>query len=224
MVAGGPLDAGQRAQCVCYAGGQMWNPALLRDRRFWAAVGAVALLIVLLTFWAVRSYQRAQARDALNAFAPFQSPPMELQFPRFVVENDASRQVLAAGAREGIWTLHALGGKPPVWDVRLTNQGQRWFSVVGKQVVATFKAGARRVTRVVALENMSSATRSVRFRFVWTGLHPGSVALGTGTPMIGEEYEGEALFFYEQDKWRILHWSAPEFEQAVSQFNTLQSP
>jgi hypothetical protein len=89
--------------------------------------------------------------------------------------------------------------------------------------VATFKAGARRVTRVVGLGNIFP-TRTVRFRFIWTELHPGTVALGTGLPVIGEEYEGEALFFYERDEWRILHWSTPEFEQAVSQFKTLQSP
>lgn len=202
---------------------QMWDSALLRDKRVWAALGAGALLIVLSGFWAVRSYQRAQARDALNAFAPFHSPPLEMLFPRFVIENQASRQALAAGGREGVWRLHPLGGSPPVWEVRLTDQGLRWFSVVGKQVVATFTVGRREVTRVVALKN-TFPSRRVRFRFVWTELHRASVVLGAGKPEIGREFEGEALLYYGGEGWRILHWTAPEFDREVSQFNSLQSP
>jgi hypothetical protein len=201
----------------------MWNSDLLRDKRLWAAVGAAVLLITLLTFWAIRSHQRAEMRDALNAFAPFHSPPIELQFPRFVLEDDTSRRELFVGAREGIWKLHPVGGQRPAWEVRLTDQGMRWFSIVGNRVVGTFTAGTRQVTRVIALDD-TFPSRHVRFRFVWTRLHPGVVALGSLKPVMGTEYQGEATLYHEGEEWRILHWTAYEFDRAVAQFNALPSP
>src|SRR3990170_5696019 len=114
--------------------------SLFRDKRVWAALLSAVVLLAGLVLWAVRSYHRAQARDGLNEFAPFANPALDLTFPSIVLENDASREILEAGVRQRYWTLHPRGGATASLEVRLTNQGLRWFSVVGNQVIATFKA------------------------------------------------------------------------------------
>src|SRR3972149_6717717 len=107
----------------------------VRDKKFWAGLAGAVLLATGLVLWARRSYQHAQARDGLNTFAPFENPAMDLVFPRVVLMNDAARNILEAGVRERLWTLHARGGQPPAMEVRLTDGGQRWFSVVNNQII-----------------------------------------------------------------------------------------
>ena len=192
---------------------------LARSRNFWIGLGIVAVLIAAVTFWSVRSYRRDQARDVLNHFSPFQSPPLELVFPRVVAASDTSRQVLAAGVREGVWGVSERGGGRAL-EVWLTTDGQKWFSVVGNQMVATFRAGSREVTDVTELEQ-TFPSRRIRFRYVWHDFHPGAAVLGAAMPEAGKQYEGEALFLYEGDQWRVMHWSTPEYDEALDQFKTL---
>ena len=194
----------------------------VRDRRIWVAVGTGAILVAALAVWAVHSYRRAQARDTLNTFAAFQSPALEIQFPRIVLDNVESRETLAAGLQNGVWTLHERGSKPPSVELRLTDQGQRWFSVVGNQIVATFKAGRRQATEVVELMD-TFPSRQIRFRYVWTELHPASVVLGENLPTVGHQYDGEAVLFYQNSHWRLMQWNTPEFDQAVAHFQGLES-
>ena len=193
----------------------------VRDKKFWAGLAGAVLLATGLVLWARRSYQHAQARDGLNTFAPFENPAMDLVFPRVVLMNDAARNILEAGVRERLWTLHARGGNPPAMEVRLTDGGQRWFSVVNNQIIATFKGGTREATQVLELEEIFPSRR-VRFRYYWKQFQTASAVLGEGLPEIGKEYEGEALFFYENDQWRLMHWSTPEFDRAVEQFKLLE--
>ncbi|MBI3934409.1 MAG: hypothetical protein HY316_06925 [Acidobacteria bacterium] len=195
--------------------------ALLRDKRVWAALLAAAVLLTAAVVWAAGSYHRAQARNGLNEFAPFANPALELMFPRLVIENEASRKILDAGIRDGMWTLHARGGTPPSLEVRLTNEGQRWFSGVGDQIVATFTAGTREATRIEELEDIFPSRR-VRFRYRWTQYQSASAVLGAGLPEIGQEQEGEALFLYENGQWRPMHWTTPAFDEAVDQFKSLE--
>ncbi|MBI2819617.1 MAG: hypothetical protein HYX73_06535 [Acidobacteria bacterium] len=195
--------------------------SLLRDKRVWAALLTAVVLLAGLVLWAVRSYHRAQARDGLNEFAPFANPALDLTFPSIVLENDASREILEAGVRQRYWTLHPRGGATASLEVRLTNQGLRWFSVVGNQIIATFKVGTREATRVVELED-TFPSRSIRFRYHWNQLQPASEVLGPQVPELGKEYEGEALFLYENGKWRVMHWTTPVYDQAVEQFKTLK--
>lgn len=194
--------------------------ALFQDWRFWLAALAALALLVGLILWGVRGYHRAQARSDLNRFAPFQNPAMDLIFPRLVRDSPESRAVLEAGVRQRLWTLHPRGGTAAELEIRLTNEGQRWFSIVGNQVIATFKAGARQATRVVELEDIFP-TRRIRFRFRWTQLHPAVAVLGKQAPETGAEYEGEALFRHESGGWRLMHWSTPAFDDALRQFQEL---
>ena len=193
----------------------------LRDKRVWAALLSAGVLLAGLLVWAVRSYHRAQARDGLNEFAPFANPALDLTFPRIVLETEASRNLLEAGARQRIWTLHSRDGTPPSLEVRLTSEGQRWFSVVGNQIVATFKVGTRETTRVLEL-NEIFPTRQLRYRYRWTGFQPASAVLGEDLPELEKEYEGEALFHYEKDAWRVMHWTTPEYDRAVEKFKRLE--
>ena len=195
------------------------------NQRFWLGIAAGALVVAGAAWWAVGSYRRGQARDGLNAFGAFQRPPLELLFPRLVMDTEASRKILEPGVEAGIWTLHQRGGNSRSashsLEVRLTDQGQRWFSVVGNQVVATFAAGTREVTRVVEL-NEIFPSRQVRFLYRWRGFHPGSAVLGAELPEVGKQYEGQALFLYETDGWRVMHWTAPEFDHALARFKELE--
>jgi len=193
----------------------------LRDKRVWAALLSVAVLLAGLVFWAARSYHRAQVRDGLNEFAPFANPALDLAFPRVVLETEASRNLLEAGARRRIWTLHSRDGTPPALEVRLTNEGQRWFSVVGNQIIATFKVGTREATRVLELHDIFP-TRQVRYRYRWTRFQPGSEILGEDMPELETEYDGEALFHYEDGQWRVMHWSTPVYDRAVEKFKSLE--
>ncbi len=177
------------------------------------------LLLAALVGWGVRTYQRSRMQQALNTFAPFHTPPLELAFPQIVADNAAARAILEPGAKEGLWTLRSSGGNV---EVLLSSKGQRWFSVVGGQVVATFKAGTRQATAILGLED-TFPSRRVRFRYAWKALHPGTSALGAEVPLVGTEYEGDALFFYENDQWRLLHWATPQFDSAVGRFRTLHS-
>jgi hypothetical protein len=196
---------------------------LLRSRSFWLLAGVAAVFLAGAVFWSVRSYRRAQSRELMNTFTPFQSPPLGLVFPRVVAASDASRQVLAAGVREGVWGVSERGGRSSSLEVWLTVQGQKWFSVVGNQLVATFKSGSREVTDVLHLEQ-DFPGRRIRYRYVWREFHPGTSVLGDAMPEPGREYEGEALLLYEGDHWRVMHWTTPEFDQAVAQFKTLAAP
>ena len=200
----------------------MWKPWLIYDKRFWAATGASVLLLAALIGWGARAYQRSRMRQALNTFAPFHTPPLEMVFPQTMADNAASRALLESGVRKGLWTLRRLGGNAPVVEILLSRQGQRLFSVVGKQVVATFQAGTRQATAILDLED-TFPSRRVRFRYAWKTLHPGTSVLGAEVPIIGTDYEGDALFFYEDDQWRLLHWTTPQFDSAVRRFKTLHS-
>lgn len=194
---------------------------MLEDRRIWASLLAGIALLAGLIVWGVRRYHRAQVREELNAFAPFANPALDLSFPAVVLENDISRKILEPGVRQRMWVLHTRGSAPPSAEVRLTNQGQRWFSVVGNQIIATFKVGRREVTRVLGLDEIFP-TRQAHYRYRWTQLESGSAVLGAAGPEIGREYEGEALFNYENGKWRAMHWTTPLYDKAVNQFKALQ--
>ena len=39
-------------------------------------------------------------------------------------------------------------------------------------------------------------------------------------PESGQEYEGEALFSYENEQWRVLRWTTP-LEDAIARFREL---
>lgn len=202
---------------------RMPGRSLFRRKQVWAAAAAMVLALTLAVVWTVRGFQRAELRDLLNTHPPFQTPPLEIVFPRLVVETDASREVLDPGVRMGLWRLWRRGGQPAVLEVRLTDRGYRLFSVVGNQIIATFKAGTRQVTTVQELGGVFPSRRA-RFRYVWKNLHPDIELLGPAAPQVGKEYDGEALLSYEKDRWNVLHWSTPGFDEAVARFRRLLFP
>src|SRR5262249_53466952 len=126
--------------------------ALLQNRRVWIAIGATVVVLVCLSWWGVRSEHRSQALEALNSFAPFASPPLDIEFPEVVAATDKNLTVLQAGFHNGIWTLH--NRNKSAWDILLTNRGQRWFSAVERSMMATFKAGNREATEVLTLNEV----------------------------------------------------------------------
>jgi hypothetical protein len=199
---------------------------LARDKRFWAVAGAAVVVAFLLGLWAVRAYHQSQSRELLNEFAAFEHPPLEIMFPRVVVSSDTSKRILEPGVRAGAWMLRERAGTsssgPRALEVLLSDQGQKWFSVVGNVVIATFEAGTREVTRVSEIKE-TFPSRQVRFEYRWRELHPATAVLGVELPATGREYQGEAVFFYENNGWRLMHWSTPEFDQAVAQFKGLEA-
>jgi hypothetical protein len=195
---------------------------VLQDKRVWAAALSAVVLIAGLVLWGMRSHNRSVALEGLNGFPPFENPAFDLSFPRTVVDNASARSVLEPGERRRIWTLHPIGGTPAALEVRLTNQGQRWFSLVNNQVIATFKAGSRQAIRILVLDDVFPR-RHVRFRYRWTHLHDASAILGPMAPEIGVDYEGEALFLFEKDAWRLMHWTTPVYDQALDYFRGLEA-
>ena len=200
----------------------MLSRSVFQEKKLWITVGTCTLAVILGGLWARRSLQRAQGRNLLNEQAGFRSPALEITFPRRVIDNNTSNELLQPGVRLSLWTLHQHQGSMEYWEVRLTDRGRRLFSVVGNQVLATFRIGTRAVTRIVELEE-NSGSRQVRFRYVWKELHPNLEVLGAAAPAPEREYDGEALLLYENDRWRVRHWSTPELDDAVARFRTLSS-
>jgi hypothetical protein len=194
--------------------------SLLRNPRVWVAIGAAVVVLAAVVWWGVRSHRRSEALDALNSFAPFVSPPLDIQFPEVVAATEKNMEVLQMGFRNGVWTLRKRN--PSAMEVLLTNQGQRWFSAVERRIIATFKAGNREATEVISLSE-TFPTRQIRFRYRWRQFHPGSAAvLGKDLPSLGNEYEGEAVMFYENNRWQLKHWNTPDFDDAMARFKSLE--
>lgn len=180
------------------------------------------LLHVLGILVAWRSVQRGQARDLLNEQTGFRSPALEVTFPRLVIANLESEELLEPGVHLGLWTLRPRQDQSDLLEVQLTDRGRRSFSLVGNQIIATFPIGTRAVSQVVELRG-SSGSRQVRFRYAWKSLHPDAEVLGSAAPEPDREYEGEALFLYENNRWKVLHWATPDLDNTVARFRTLMS-
>lgn len=195
---------------------------LFRQRKFWAACGIAVLLVITAYVWTVRSLRRAEVRERLNAQIAFRNPALEVMFPRQVIDTPAGRELLAPGDRLGLWALQPRSGNPAVLEVLVTNAGWRLFSVVGNQILATFRAGHREVTRVLDLKG-DSRRLQVRFQYRWLELHPRIGVLGDAAPEIGREYEGEAFLEYEKERWKVVYWDTP-LEQAIARFRALEAP
>ena len=170
----------------------------------------------------MRIYHRRQVRQTLNSFAPFRDPALEIQFPQTVASNERNKSILAAGVQNGVWVLRQGARNPNVMEIILTDQGNRWFSVVEKRIIATFKVGSREATAVTALSEIFPS-RQIRFQYHWNQFHPAAVILGDRLPEAGREYAGEAVLFYENDHWRLMDWKTPEFDSAVEQFKQLET-
>ena len=191
-------------------------------RRFLIAFGCVLLAVVLLVFWIGRSRRDSEMRGVLNEYAPFHDPPLGIMFPQVLADSPATRQLLEPGVRLRYWVIRPMESSPGKIEVRVTDTGRRLFAPVGAQILATFTAGAREVTRILSVEG-GDQTRQIRFRFRWTGLHPGVAVLGDAEPQSGQEYEGEALFSFENEQWRALHWTTP-LEDSIARFREIGTP
>lgn len=191
-------------------------------RRFAIGTGVALLALILLVFWIGRSRRYAEMQRVLNAEAAFHEPALGIMFPQIVTDTSAHRDLLAAGERLDYWIVRPLGRDPQKIEVRVTDTGRRLFTPVGKQILATFGAGDREVTRILSIDG-GEQTRQVRFRFRWTNLNPGAAVLGGMTPESGQEYDGEALFSFENGQWRVLHWTTP-LEDAIARFRELGPP
>ena len=168
--------------------------------------------------------RHAEMQRVLNEQAAFHDPALGIMFPQIVSDTPAHRELLEAGTRLRYWIIRPMGRDPetPVsekMEVRVTDTGQRLFAPVSDQILATFGAGVREVTRILSVEG-GDQTRQVRFRYRWTELHPGVAVLGGTMPESGQEYEGEALFSYENEQWRVLRWTTP-LEDAIARFREL---
>jgi hypothetical protein len=180
-------------------------------------LGASALALATLSWWAIRAHERSLMREVLNQSAPVISSPMELQFPARRADTPELRATLRAGVDAGFWIVRGgLAGNE--LEVFLTREGQKYFSVVGKSIVAAFRAGTRNVTAVTSIEE-TGTTRAVTFRYVWTSVQPATSVLGENTPTPGREYAGHAMLVHQGENWQLAHWSLPDFEDSLRQFH-----
>lgn len=190
-------------------------------RRFLILSGCALLAVILLVFWIGRSRRDSEMQRVLNEAAPFRDPPLGIMFPQVLADTPAARQLLEPGVRLRYWVIRPMDQTGRI-EIRVTDTGRRLFAPVGAQILATFTAGAREVTRILSVEG-GDQTRRVRFRFRWTALHPGVAVLGDAEPKSGQEYEGEALFSFENEQWRALHFTTP-LEDSIARFRELGTP
>ena len=201
---------------------RLWNYPLLRQKRFWVAMGIGLLVVTLLVFWTRRTIRRAEMQRALNESVAFRDPPLEVMFPRVVADTPAHRALLEPGVRLGFWVLRPRADNPGVLEVGVTNAGLRLFSGARNQLMAIVGAGRREVTQVLDVRG-DNRNRQVRFRYRWTERHPATGIFGEAAPEIGREYEGEALAAYENERWKVLHWTTP-LEESIARFRELGNP
>jgi hypothetical protein len=180
------------------------------------------LVATLLVFWIGRTLRHSEMRRVLNEQAAFHSPALGIMFPQVAPDTPAHRDLLAAGERLRYWVVRPRAADASRLEVRVTDTGRRFFSPVGNQILATFGAGRREVTRVLEVRG-GDQTREVRFLYRWTELHPGVAVLGQAAPEAGQEYEGKALASFENERWRIVNWTT-SLEEAVARFRELGSP
>ncbi|MGH9783301.1 MAG: hypothetical protein ACRD88_03875 [Terriglobia bacterium] len=185
-------------------------------------MGGGLLVAVVLFFWIGRTLRHSEMRRLLNEQDAFHSPALGMMFPQVAPDTPAHRDLLAAGVRLQFWVVRPRSGDPSRLEVRVTDTGRRYFSPVGNQILATFGAGRREVTRVLEVRG-GDQTREVRFRYRWTEIHPGVRVLGDAAPEIGQEFEGTALASFENERWRIARWTTP-LEEAVARFRELGTP
>ncbi len=190
--------------------------------RFRIAVASGLIAIVLLSFWIARTIERREMQRVLNELAAFHDPALEIMFPQVVGDTPGHRELLESGVRLRYWIIRPAASDPARMEVRVTDAGRRLFAPVGGQILATFVAGSREVTRVLGIEG-GDQSRRVRFRYRWTEIHPGIAVLGGTAPASGLEYEGEALLSYENEQWRVVHWTTP-LEDAIARFRDLATP
>jgi len=197
------------------------SPAdLFHDKRFWIAVAAVALLTTPGVWWMLRSRHREEVRSALNGHPPFQNPALELSFPSVVPDSPENRELLQPGVRLGLWSLRTNRRRRSEMEVRLSDDARLLFSQVGTRIIATFKAGIREVIEVEEIRE-TFPTRQVRFRYVWRTVHPAAAVLGPEVPAQGQVYEGDALLFYRNERWNVLHWTTATLADALARFQIL---
>ncbi|MSO19641.1 MAG: hypothetical protein EXQ56_04140 [Acidobacteria bacterium] len=159
--------------------------------------------------------------ELLQKFTPLAKPPLEIQFPANLSSSEEIRALLTPGYDAGFWVVRGShnGGQ---LEVRITRDGQRYFSTVGHRIVAGFGAGTRSITRIDTITD-TPPTRRIEFRYVWIEIHPALAFLGTGTPMTGKEYAGDAMLVQTGDRWELAHWTTPEFDAAQKKFQALTS-
>jgi hypothetical protein len=190
-------------------------------QRVLVGVGTSLLVLLLLFFWVGRSRRNAEMQRVMNELPAFHDPALGVMFPQVVANTPAHRETLEPGTDLRYWIIRSMSD-PAKIEVRVTDTGRRLFTPVGDQILATFTAGAREVTRIVSIEG-GDQTRQIRFRYRWTELHPGVAVLGDTKPETGQEYEGEAMFSFENEQWRVLHWTTP-LEDAIARFRELGAP
>lgn len=189
----------------------------LTARPVLAILSTILALLVTGGWWLWRAHQWAEVRDILNRSAPIISPPMELQFSARRRDTPGNRELLQPGLAAGFWVIRA-SSRAGELEVLLTREGQRYFSVVGNSIVAGFHAGTRLVTDIDSIEKFDT-TRKAVFRYTWTSLHPAAAVLGSDVPATGRLYTGEAMLVRSDDRWRLAHWSMPDFEQLLRKFD-----
>lgn len=190
--------------------------ASLKSPRRLAIPGAIILSVAVAGWGAHRLLVRSEMRALLNRSAPIINPAMELQFSARRPDSPATLELFQAGQAAGLWTIHSPDRNGSA-VILLTTDGRRHFSTVGNTIVAGFRAGTRLVRSVSRIRD-SDTTREVSFRYEWTSLHPAVSVLGQRAPVAGETYEGEAILVRGADGWQIAHWTTPDFEAAVRQF------
>jgi hypothetical protein len=188
--------------------------------RFSVVVAASLIALVVLAFLIARTMQRRELMRVLNEQPAFHGPAPAIMFPQQVSDTPEHRELLAAGERLRYWMVRTEPGAT-MMSVRVTDSGRPTFTPVEGQIIATFNAGSREVTRILSVEG-GEESRRVRFRYRWTELHPALGILGQAAPESGQEYEGEALFSFENGAWRVVHWNTP-FEEAAKRFRELGS-
>ncbi len=185
------------------------------------AAASVVLLLVGTGWWAVRANQRSEMIELLQKFAPIGKPPLEIQFPATLSGSAETRLLLAPGAEADFWMVRGSSSGGPL-EVRVTRNGQRYFSAVGNRIVAGFGAGTRSITGIDEITD-TPPTRRVKFRYVWAEVHPALIFLGDGSPVTGKEYAGDAMLVRVGENWTLAHWTTPEFDAAQKQFQSLTS-
>jgi hypothetical protein len=181
-----------------------------------AAIGLAMLAAA--GWWLLRHHQRSDVRKILQQHSPLANPPAELQFPAHAFGTEEVRNTWAAGATAGFWVIQK--SHAGVLQLVLTSKGQQFFSAVGGNIVGGFAAGTREIKSVDGISD-SGSTRTVKFRYVWSSIHPAMAICGDQIPQLNREYTGEAILVRNEMGWSLAYWTTPELDAAQQRFRQL---
>lgn len=149
----------------------------------------------------------------LEGYAPFATPPFELQFSKKFPYDPHS--FVGRGARAGFWQWTPEG-------LVLTDEGRKYFEEAGDQFISRAAAGRRRIKRLRGMQS-KDGPRQYDFFYEWVEVSPPAAVLLAPPPRTNEEYLGSMMLVREGGEWRVNYLLTRDFDETMAHLQDIAS-